>query len=145
MQSDYNNWWNSFSNCVLTNTLDFHMRIFQHVDSNDSNYISFLSVLSVGEIRRGKGKQVSCLKINISANTEISNEMTRMSFTQLCRSNNLTEGKMSSNIFLCLPVTLAPLIYTVNKCFFLSVWNCMEDWTMLFEALQPAYKYIINI
>lgn len=47
----------------------------------------------------GKGKQVSCLKISISANTEISNEMTRMSFTQLCRTNNLTEGKMSSNIF----------------------------------------------
>lgn len=81
----------------------------------------FFSVASVGELRRGrgKGKQVSSLKINISANTEISNEMTKLSFTWLCRSNNLSEEKKSSNIFLCLPAPLAPLIYTVNKCFFL--------------------------
>lgn len=41
MQSDYNNLWNSFSNCVLTNTLNFKMRLFQHVDSNDFNLIFF--------------------------------------------------------------------------------------------------------
>lgn len=85
------------------------------------------------------------MKINISAKSEISNETTRLSFTQLCRRNNLTEGKMSSNIFLCLTAILAPLICTVSKCFFLSVWNCEEDWTMNFDAVQPTYKYIINI
>lgn len=31
----------AFSNCVLTNTLNFKMRIFQHVDSNDFNLIFF--------------------------------------------------------------------------------------------------------
>lgn len=72
----------------------------------------FLSVASIGELR-GRRKQVSCLKIKISANIEISYEMTRLSCTQLPRSNNLTEGKMSYNIFLCLPATSPPLIYTV--------------------------------
>lgn len=113
--------------CNLTITIDGITsqpcidKYFQFQDEKISTcglYLDFFPSLAlVRKLRRGKGKEVSYLKRNISANTEISNEIKRLSFVHLC--STPWKNEFQTNIFLCPSgvLTLLIVIYTVNKCF----------------------------
>lgn len=102
----------------------------------------FSAFLPHWENRWGWGKQASYLKRNISANTEISNEIKRLSFPQLSSTPCIWQKEewVSKTIFFMSLNSISSAYSYIHSAsmFFLSVWNCKEDWTLKFSVLQLA-------